>query len=141
MLGFTFDVFISIKVYPWVVRIPVHCGRSSVPFSNIKFNNLPIPILKHYLDDFRFIADSFSSCAKLLHEFTLMCSILGVPLAPEKTQGPVQSIQCLFEIDSVNAQVRIPYSKVQVCQRIHNLLSKPKTTLVRLWLFNLDRVP
>ena len=52
----------------------------------------------------------------------------------KKTEGPVQVIQYLgLEIDTVQACIKVPTNKVQAaCQKIPNLSSKPKATLVAL---------
>ena len=46
----------------------------------------------HYLDDFLFVGASRQACKDLLEVFEGTCKALGVPLAQEKTEGPVQTI-------------------------------------------------
>ena len=43
----------------------------------------------HILDDFLFIAESESKCRSDLSTFLSLCDYLGVPIAHEKTEGPV----------------------------------------------------
>ena len=59
-------------------------------------------LVTHYLDDFLFVGPSASSCAGVLRVFSSLCNQLGVPIAKEKTEGPVQTITYLgLEIDAV----------------------------------------
>ena len=53
-----------------------------------------------------------------------MCMTLGVPLAPEKTEGPAQRIKYLsLELDAVQKQIQVPSSKVQATRRQINHLA------------------
>jgi len=58
-------------------------------------------------------------------------SILNVPMADEKTVGPVTVICFLgLELDSVDMVVRMPVSKIQeIVQKIQSILGKEKVTL------------
>ena len=80
---------------------------------------------------FLFVGPSASSCAGVLRVFSSLCNQLGVPIAKEKTEGPVQTITYLgLEIDAVQMQVQVPKGKVQaLCEHIHQSLSKKKITL------------
>jgi hypothetical protein len=68
----------------------------------------------HYLDDFLFVGPGKSlACQELLKAFQAMCDKLGVPLAPEKTVGPVPKLTFLgLEIDSESQLVKVPQGKV-----------------------------
>ena len=136
LLGFSFN-----GMFYFDKCLPMGCSISCALFE--KFSSFleyrirltaSTPFLTHYLDDFLFMGKSSASCHQLLLDFQAMCATLGVPLAPEKTEGPVQTIQYLgLEIDSIHAQVRVPRSKVRAtCQKIHHLLSKRKASLVAL---------
>ena len=73
------------------------------------------------------IGASSASCKCALSAFTSgICGELGVPIATEKTVGPVQVITYLgLEIDTLAQQVRVPENKVQVlCDKIHTVLGK-----------------
>lgn len=61
-----------------------------------------------------------------------LCGDLGVPIAMEKTQGPVQTITYLgLEIDTMARQVRAPAPKVEaLCNKIHAALGNRNC----LWL-------
>ncbi len=88
--------------------------------------------LTHYLDDFLFVGASKAECTRLLVTFERACAELGVPLAREKTVGPVQIITFLgLEIDSIHGQVRVPQAKVTaVAAQIQQALSRRKISLV-----------
>ena len=68
----------------------------------------------HYLDDFLFVGSPGSEqCAKSLQAALAVCSCLGVPVAPEKTEGPLSVITFLgIEIDTVAGQLRLPRDKL-----------------------------
>ena len=133
LLGFTFDgMFYFDKCMPMGCSISCSLFEKFSSFLEYKVKQLAsTPLVTHYLDDFLFISNSASSCSRLMLTFTSMCSTLGVPLAPEKTVGPVQTIQYLgLEINAVRKQIRVPPSKVSTtCQQIRDLLSKRKATL------------
>ena len=88
----------------------------------------------HYLDDFLFVGNSAASCASLLSAFSRICQVLGVPIAQEKTLGPVQAITYLgLEIDTVAQQIRVPSTKVRaLCDKIYTVLCKRKISLVEV---------
>ena len=88
-------ISILIDVYPWVVPLPLHFLKNSVPFYFLEYRirlTANTPSVTRYLDDFLFMGRSSASCLHLLLDFRSMCATLGVPLAPEKTEGPVQAI-------------------------------------------------
>ncbi|KAJ1147023.1 hypothetical protein NDU88_013274 [Pleurodeles waltl] len=62
----------------------------------------------HYLDDFLFIGKAGSDeCRATLNAFEHLSRALGVPLAPEKTQGPSECLTFLgIEIDSTSGICR-----------------------------------
>lgn len=85
----------------------------------------------HYLDDFFFAGKSADECSHLMWCFKAMCERFGVPIASEKTEGPVQVITYLgLEIDSANLQVRVPGEKVEaLLGMLEEYTSKSKVTL------------
>ena len=68
----------------------------------------------HYLDDFLFVGHPESDqCTKSLQAALAVCSCLGVPVAPEKTEGPSSVITFLgIEIDTLAGQLRLPRDKL-----------------------------
>ena len=58
-----------------------------------------------YLDDFYFAAPKDSQkCSAVLDTFQRICATLGVPLAPEKTEGPTPN--------TLTQEVKIPQDKL-----------------------------
>jgi hypothetical protein len=89
----------------------------------------------HYLDDFFFGGKvGTNECDKLMDNFDNLCKDFGVPVAQEKTVGPVQIIVFLgLEIDSIEMVVRIPLSKLQELKKIiEEAMPKKKITLKAL---------
>jgi len=68
----------------------------------------------HLLDDFLIIAPDRLSCQADLSSFQKICSNIGVPLAPEKTEGPATCLSFAgIELDSVSCTARLPQGKLQ----------------------------
>ena len=88
----------------------------------------------HYLDDFFFVGWAADECAHLMRCFRAMCDRFGIPIADEKTEGPVQVITYLgLEIDSTELQVRVPKEKLRVLlSMLDDFASKSKLTLRQL---------
>lgn len=70
--------------------------------------------LSHYLDDYIFGGKSGSStCQVLMNTFECVCEELNVPIAKEKSKGPVTNLVFLgLEIDTVEMLVKIPTEKL-----------------------------
>ena len=87
--------------------------------------------LIHYLDDYLGVDRGFTQCQDLLQLFKKCMFQLGVPLAEEKTEGPVTVLSFLgLELDSVHMEVRIPQDKIiEVISSIKLVLTKDKVTL------------
>lgn len=68
----------------------------------------------HYLDDFLFIGPPGSRvCAMLLRTMERVAVSFGIPLAPDKTEGPATEIRFLgIVIDSLKMECRLPEDKV-----------------------------
>lgn len=68
----------------------------------------------HYLDDFLFLGPPESKqCSNSLRAALAVCNHLGVPVAPEKTEGPTSVLIFLgIEIDTVAGQIRLPQEKL-----------------------------
>lgn len=94
---------------------------------------LGIEIMVHVLDDFLFIHKLQAGCQDALSKFQALCEDLGIPLAPDKTIGPLQILIFLgIELDTINFFSRLPEDKVKKCrQEIVQLLST-KVKSVRL---------
>ena len=69
----------------------------------------------HYLDDFLVMGPPQSdACKANLHTLQTVCARLGVPLAPEKQEGPTTTLTFLgIVIDTVRGELRLPADKLQ----------------------------
>ena len=79
--------------------MPMGCSSSCKTFETfltpiewIAQNKLHINDILHLLDDFLIISPTEDLCRKQLDLLLLLCSYLGMPMAPEKTVGPSQII-------------------------------------------------
>ncbi|KAM4704927.1 uncharacterized protein WCC33_009743 [Rhinophrynus dorsalis] len=70
----------------------------------------------HYLDDFLFVGPADKEdCVVLLDTFRRMAQFFGIPVAEEKTEGPVKRLAFLgIEIDSEKMIFRLPDEKLCV---------------------------
>ena len=71
--------------------------------------------LWHYLDDYITVGAAGSDeCHWNCQIITSMCELLGVPLAPEKCEGPQTCLEYLgFELDTIKGEIRLPEEKLQ----------------------------
>ena len=69
----------------------------------------------HYLDDFLVISQPDSpECARALSKLLEILERLGLPVAPEKVEGPLVCLGFLgFEVDSRAMEIRLPRSKLE----------------------------
>ena len=122
--------------------LPFGCSVSCSKFE--KFSTFLEWVLKqqsnnsnviHYLDDFLVAGNKGTDdCARLMANFSFICSDLGVPLAHEKTIGPTTSLVFLgLEIDTISMTIQIPQDKLQQLKtQLLYILSKHKVTLKEL---------
>lgn len=91
--------------------------------------------LIHYLDDFCGGEKSEEEAAQLLSAILEVFSCLGVPVAPEKVEGPSTCLKFLgLVVDTIAMEVRIPDDKVtSLRQQIRSWLEgRKKVTLKEL---------
>lgn len=76
--------------------------------------NYRIPSILHYLDDFIMAGPPRSeACGEFLSIALAVCKKLGLPIHPDKLEGPATSIVVLgIELDSVNMTARLPADKL-----------------------------
>ena len=80
---------------------------------------LYITDILHLLDDFLIISPTENLCSKQLDLFLMLCSYLGIPMAPEKSVGPSQIISFAgIELDSILMEARLPQKKLVKCQAL-----------------------
>ena len=75
-----------------------------------------VRLLFHYIDDFITIgAPKSEECAHNVAIMNTVCDETGIPIEPEKTEGPATSITFLgIEIDTVALEIRLPRDKLSV---------------------------
>lgn len=88
----------------------------------------------HVLDDFLFINGTAGACGADLSVFLRMCESIGVPIAEEKTEGPLQEMVFLgITLDTVSGEMRLPLDKVADCiTTIELCLHRSRLTLKEL---------
>ncbi|XP_055340730.1 uncharacterized protein LOC129589861 [Paramacrobiotus metropolitanus] len=120
LLGYSFD-----NKYYFDVVLPFGCRSSPAIFDRMAsfVHWIIVHVGKfadvlHYMDDFFFAGVSNSPMCRLATELmAILCQDLGVPLAPEKTEGPSAQLTFLgICIDSESQTLSIPASKVQELQ-------------------------
>ena len=68
----------------------------------------------HYLDDFFTIHRLNMVCSNIMSVFKLVCDQIGMPVSPDKSEGPTQIIEFLgLTIDTIQMVVRILKDKMQ----------------------------
>lgn len=79
-------------------------------------NNYMITDLMHYLDDYFTMGPSNSkTCADNVNIIIHMASHLGIPLAPEKLEGPTTSLVFLgILIDTTRMETALPYQMINL---------------------------
>ena len=89
----------------------------------------------HYLDDYLFVGkDGMGDCLSLMGPFHDVCHCLGVPIAPEKTEGSTKSLVFLgLQIDSVMQTITIPSEKLaEIREKIKTVIQMKKVSLKQL---------
>ena len=62
------------------------------------------------------VAESESKRTSDLSKFLSLCDYLGVPIADEKTEGPVTMLQLAgIKLDNLNMEAPLPEVKLQKC--------------------------
>ena len=77
-----------------------------------------VTLALHYLDDFLLLGPlSIQTCQAALCSTLSTCEELGLPVAPEKTEGPGTVLTFLgIEIDTVACQLHLPQEKLRDLQ-------------------------
>ena len=86
----------------------------------------------HYLDDF-FCAGKANGneCRHAMTCFAAVCERFGVPIAHEKTEGPITTLSYLgLEIDTASRQIRVPRDNIEgLVAKLHEALNREKMPL------------
>ena len=100
--------------------LPMGCASSCAIFEKLstalewiaqtRFLNV---IILHILDDFLIISPTAQGCQLALDRFIVICRDIGVPLAPDKTVGPVRVIDFAgIRLDTIDMSASLPPDKV-----------------------------
>ncbi|XP_054843457.1 uncharacterized protein LOC129335043 [Eublepharis macularius] len=137
LLGFSFE-----GQFYMDRALPMGCSISCASFE--RFSSFLEWALKHrlrcfdachYLDDYLFVGPEGSGqCARLLAGFIALAEELGVPLAHEKTEGPVTVLTFLgIELDTRQQASRLPMEKLRDLRaRLASFQGKRKVSLLEL---------
>ena len=85
----------------------------------------------HVLDDFLFIGSTAADCQHLLDTFIAIFQETGVPIAKDKTFGPLQCLTFLgIELNCIQQEARLPDDKLAKCREMLGaFLHRKKVTL------------
>ena len=118
--------------------MPMGCSSSCRTFEMfstalewIAQKKLHIPYILHLLDDFLIVSPTADSCQHQLDTFLMLCSYLGIPMAPEKTVGPSTTLTFAgIELDTVLMEACLPQEKLDKCRELLSaFLRRRKVTL------------
>ena len=118
--------------------MPMGCSSScrtseifSTAFEWVARHKLKIDHIIHLLDDFLIVAPDRQLCQAQLDLFIDLCSYIGIPIATEKTFGPLTTLFFAgIELDSVLMEARLPPDKLYKCSALlSDFLHRKKATL------------
>ena len=121
--------------------LPMGCASSCSIFEAfssalewIAKTKLGVSEMVHYIDDFLFLAESYEKCTADMNAFISLCEQMGLPLAPETTQGPTTVLPFLgIILDTVRLEARLPDDKLAKCRSmIADFLTRQKVSLQQL---------
>ena len=106
--------------------LPMGCSMSCSIFESfstaiqwIANNKLGIPRMVHVLDDFLIIGSSPDEVSAQLRRFLDFCEECGIPIAPEKTEGPDQKLSFLgITLDFTRSLAMLPEDKLSRCREL-----------------------
>lgn len=71
----------------------------------------------HYVDDFLFVVKLKDDAVAMRDQALALCKMLGIPMAEDKTEGPVHKLTFLgIELDTLEMCARLPSTKLQELQ-------------------------
>ena len=121
--------------------LPMGCASSCKTFEALSTamewvarNKLAIPNILHILDDFLILEKSHEACDASLQRFLHFCDDIGVPMAPDKTEGPSPVLTFAgIELDCLEMEARLPKEKVdKTLNAIRCLLPRKRVQLKEL---------
>ena len=134
LLGFHWD-----NGYYYDRCLPMGCSSSCAIFEEfstslewIAYQFLHDVAILHILDDFLFISPSYQSCLGALLVFQAICKDIGVPLAPDKTEGPDQVLSFAgIQLDTQSMSASLPQDKIYKFIGFIDLYSPLKSITLR----------
>ena len=132
LLGMTFQGFLYLDAC-----LPFGAAESCAIFEKLStfldwyFQRQSQQDASHYLDDFFFCHCIRAICKDLLETFQEICGNLGIPIAPEKTEGPATYMEFLgIGIDTLRWLLIVPKDKIlDILNKIDYILSKKTVTV------------
>ncbi|XP_053112584.1 uncharacterized protein LOC128327611 isoform X5 [Hemicordylus capensis] len=123
-------IFILIGLCLWAARFPARHLKHLAPSWN---GQSGLSYTAHYLDDFLFVGRGNSGeCHHLLRSFMELTDQLGVPLAQDKTEGPVTCLSFLgIELDTIAGCSRLPQAKLFVLLDMVRSLGRARKVSLR----------
>ena len=121
--------------------LPMGCSSSCKIFESfstslewIARQHLDILHIIHLLDDFLLAGATWEQCNSHLLAFLNLCDWLGVPMAPEKTMGPLTTLSFAgIELDTMAMEARLPDDKLQKCIfLVTDFVGRKKVTLCEM---------
>ena len=118
--------------------LPMGCASSCSIFEKLstslewiarsRFQNV---VVLHILDDFLFIAPTAQACQLALDRFVIICRDIGVPLAPDKTVGPVRILDFAgIRLDTIDMSASLPPDKIsKFSQAIESMIQAKSVRL------------
>lgn len=85
----------------------------------------------HYLDDYLILGPPNSDlCRQFLQDFLSVCSVLGIPVAMEKVEGPLTILTFLgLELDSGMQQIRLTQGRlIEILAELRTWQARKKAT-------------
>lgn len=84
----------------------------------------------HYIDDFLFVAPSREIAEEFLRKALDLCKRLGIPMADDKTEGPVHCLTFLgIELDTIRMIARLNAERLEEIRRLtRDWLGKSQAT-------------
>lgn len=128
------DKFFIDRCLPMGARSSSHIFEEFSSAIHFIAKKIGIERLVHYLDDFLLICRDHDGCLEYMNLFIGLLNELGVPIALEKTLGPVQCLEFLgYLIDILNQEIRLPQDKLQKCKDlINDILSRQRCKVKKI---------
>ena len=107
------------RVLPFGLRSSCRLWDLYASALHFLFEWLGVSVVIHYIDDFLFVVQCERSARALLVRALSLCVELGIPMAPDKTEGPTTCLTFLgIEVDTQAMRARLPQAKLLELQQL-----------------------